>query len=341
MKKHFNNDMVTDSFVKDTDEMFIQTREGYRQICEALRMRDSEWHYDHQMNELDHRLKERIDVEKEKQMTKLFEISKENLCDELEKKITAPIENLEDNFWSTINRDYVKCMRKHESDIKNMLVDGFRVSEDEYDVSIAKFEDEIYKHCKKIIIKTCSDLNSHLNRKFNSYFKKDEKGKNRHWKDISEERIKQLHEECYAQFDKVYDNFVYIELPNRVTMSEPTMTSSGSIYRKKEVLLSPEDITRIKDKFEDDCEHAFEEAMRLHHNIYGSGIPVYFWALFLFFAYDDIFRWLASPIFFYPLIFLATLAGLLQSLGLLMPIIQTLRVTTRLAYSQLINSRKR
>ena len=265
----------------------------------------------------------------------MFEIAKENLCEELEKLILGPIENLEDGFWSKINSEYVKALNTQERDIKNILVDGFQVNEDEYDLSISNFEDEIYKYSKRVIEKTCSNLNSHLNRKFDSYFKKDSNGKHRNWKDISEEKIRDLHQECYHQFDTIYDNFAYIELPKRPGLTEPTMV--GSIHKKKDTLLAPEDIIKIKDKFVDDCEHALEEAMRLHHNIYGGGVPVYFWLLFIFFAYDDIFRWISSPVLFYPLVFLGTVAALLQSLGILMPLVNTARVTIRVTYDQLVN----
>ena len=132
--------------------------------------------------------------------------------------------------------------------------------------------------------------------------------------------------------------FKKIEIPQYISMSIPTM--GGSFHSKKEQLLSADDITRIKDKFEEDCEHALEEAIRLHHNIYNTGIPIYFWALFLFFAYDDIFKWLSSPVLFYPLCFLATVAALMQSLGLLMPAVQAAKVTLRIAYSQMQGSRR-
>ncbi len=82
-------------------------------------------------------------------------------------------------------------------------------------------------------------------------------------------------------------------------MATPTM--GGSFGHSKEQLLTSNDITRIKDKFEEDCEHALEEAIRMHHNVFNNGIPIYFWVLFIFFAYDDIFRWLASPMLFYPI----------------------------------------
>lgn len=267
-----------------------------------------------------------------------MEISKENLSDKVEKIIVRPIENLEDNFWSTIISDYGKALRDEERTVKNILVDGFKVSEDEYDYSIMKYEDDMYKFCVKVIEKSARDLNSHLNRKFNSIFKKDDKGKHRSWKDIPEEEIKRLHESCFNEFEKVYDNFAYIELAKQSNSDGPTMT--GNMSRKKDTLLSPEEITKIREKFEDDCEHALEEAIRLHHNIYGGGVPIYFWALFVFFAYDDIFRYLASPIFFYPLVFFGMCAALLQSLGLLMPLYQAARISLKLAYSQILEQRR-
>lgn len=82
-------------------------------------------------------------------------------------------------------------------------------------------------------------------------------------------------------------------------MATPTM--GGSFCSQKDQLLSADDLTRIKDKFKEDCEHALEEAIRLHHNINNNGIPIYFWVLFFYFAYDDIFRWFASPMLFYPM----------------------------------------
>lgn len=67
------------------------------------------------------------------------------------------------------------------------------MQDEEYDTFLTKLEDKIYIQSKKLINKTVSDLNSHLNRKFNSFFKKDSKGKNRNWKNMSEEDIEKLH----------------------------------------------------------------------------------------------------------------------------------------------------
>ena len=128
-------------------------------------------------------------------MNTMFAIAKENLEEVIEKIILDPIESLDDNLWSTINSGYVKELKEQESKIKDILVNGFKTDENEYDGRLSKFEDDIYNFAKRTIERTCRDLNSHLNRKFDLYFKRDDKGKHRNWKDISEEKINQLHEE--------------------------------------------------------------------------------------------------------------------------------------------------
>jgi hypothetical protein len=90
---------------------------------------------------------------------------------------------------------YRKTIDDKEEDIKNILNDGFKTLEDEYDCFLLKIEEKIYSNCKKLIVKTTNELNSHLNRKFNVIFKKDSKGRNRDWKSIAEEDIEKLHAE--------------------------------------------------------------------------------------------------------------------------------------------------
>lgn len=79
-----------------------------------------------------------------------------------------------------------------------------------------------------MIVKTVNELNSHLNRKFNQFFKKDSDGKNRDWKNIPEDEIQKLHAECVKQFDNIYENFKKIEIPQYVSHSEPSLSGTFS-----------------------------------------------------------------------------------------------------------------
>ena len=48
----------------------------------------------------------------------------------------------------------------------------------------------------------------------------------------------------------------------------------------------------------------------MHHNIQGGGIPIWFMVLFVYFAYDDVFRMLMNPLLFYPIMLLVSVGGM-------------------------------
>ena len=81
-------------------------------------------------------------------------------------------------------------------------------------------------------------------------------------------------------------------------------------------LLSESDINRVKDRFYEDINNVLEEAIRKHKNISTGGIPIWFYVIFVYFAYDDIFRMLANPLLFYPLVLVFSVVSMLYSLGL-------------------------
>ena len=119
--------------------------------------------------------------------------------------------------------------------------------------------------------------------------------------------------------------------------------ASGEIFDR---LLSAEELNKVRDKFMEDCEHSLEEAMRKHVSLTvsklkplqeGKGafrIPIWIWGILLFFAYDDIFRWMTSPLFFYPLLMLGGVYGILSSLGLAGPAIMVVRQSVNLALTR-------
>ena len=97
------------------------------------------------------------------------------------------------------------------------------------------------------------------------------------------------------------------------TESAPKRTMSIAPTR----ILSEEEIARVKDKVYEDAGILLEEAINRHKNIGSTDIPVYFWILLAWFAIDDIFGWLSSPILFYPLVLLAGIALVMHQLGIL------------------------
>ena len=101
---------------------------------------------------------------------------------------------------------------------------------------------------------------------------------------------------------------------NQVNVDLNTFKRANSFLYAK--LLSESDINKVKDKFYEDAQNVLDEAMRKHHNISTGGNSMWLYVILVYFAYDDIFRMLANPIFFYPIMFIISLVGMMYSMGL-------------------------
>ena len=76
-------------------------------------------------------------------------------------------------------------------------------------------------------------------------------------------------------------------------------------------------MSRVKDKFLEDIELAYEDAMNRHRNISTTSVPFVMWVALAWFASDNVMGWLSSPILFYPLVILAGILVILFQLGIL------------------------
>lgn len=77
-------------------------------------------------------------------------------------------------------------------------------------------------------------------------------------------------------------------------------------------IISEEEITNVRNKFYEDIEFAFEEAIARHRSSSTGDVPFWLWVLLAWFASDNIMNWIASPILFYPLLLLASLCLVLH-----------------------------
>ena len=91
-------------------------------------------------------------------------------------------------------------------------------------------------------------------------------------------------------------------------------------------LLSESDMNKVKDRFNEDVTKELEDALRKHHNLGAGGTPLWLYVILVYFAYDDIFRMLANPLLFYPLIVVTSIIAMLYSMGLgpvMIPVVKT------------------
>jgi hypothetical protein len=77
-------------------------------------------------------------------------------------------------------------------------------------------------------------------------------------------------------------------------------------------ILSEDEVTNVRNKFYEDIEMLRSEAIDRHRNNSTGDIPWWMWVLLAWFASDNIMSWLASPLFFYPLIMIASICLVLH-----------------------------
>lgn len=183
-------------------------------------------------------------------------------------------------------------------------------------------EIKVYKFTTDYIKKLFKDINTNLMRRFNKDFKKDVNGKPRHWQKMEEGQIRELHAHIKKAIDDIIGEFKYIKIPRQLglgsthggEMGFSALTRSDSARYEK--LLSETDINRVRDKFTEEAEFQLEEAIRKHHNISNTSVPVWLWVLLFFFAFDNIISWMGSPFIFYPLSIIFCIVVTMFSLGI-------------------------
>lgn len=82
-------------------------------------------------------------------------------------------------------------------------------------------------------------------------------------------------------------------------------------------VLPEEELTRVRERFSEDCEMAYDEALTRHRGGGSQEVPMWLWITLAWFASDNVFGWFQSPILFYPLIIILSACVLLHQLGIL------------------------
>lgn len=320
-----------------TEKLFMETMEDFQVQSQSFVLDGTEWDtiIDNEYKTLSQAFRQTITDMREKEVEKLFKLTKDNIVDQISGVINDPIFNLEDNMWDCVTKGYVKYLKRNQENYKIILDEGFKCDEEEYDTQIEKLELAVYENSVVEIRRLSRDLNSHLNRKFGELFKKDKEGKFKNWKTTEEADIHLQWKDAKSVCDQLFEEFRFIKLPKRLkdhvfvdeepdfeeTKREPGVSFS-SLY---DSLLLTEELNKIKDQFNKDCEHAVDEAIRSHHNLGSGAIPKWAIVMFIFFAYDDILAYVGHPIIFYPLIVVLGVFGILQSVGMGSPALLVIR----------------
>ena len=316
MKHNFKSSVVSDNFHADSTQFKQEAIDGFKQQGMSLVIVNSGWDEDieHELDDLELRVDKTTHDWRERQLDKLIKNCHGHILQELEPKITYPIVNLEDNFSETIETQYKQTVTDNEKTFKDILEVGFQMKTGEYDDTVEELENKVYEDSIRMLRKTVSDLSTHIKRKFDEVFRKDSDNKPREWFKIEVDDIKSIWESSVKSMDKYFELFVEIAIPRQVS-HHGQMTSRPSFDTSSDRILDDQQVQRSKDRFNDEANLALEDAIRSHYNFGQGGIPFYFWFVFLFFAYDDVWEWMQSPILFYPIFIISLLIALLYAMG--------------------------
>jgi hypothetical protein len=167
MKLRFDKKDMDDQFRTAAKEIYQTVVSNFTTRAEELVLRP-EWKDDlnRVSDQLEHQLQKTFDAWRTKQIEKLFKITRKNMGYELEGPITEPIQELQSNLWEEVEERYRRCVADGLEVFKEILANGFRPPEDEYNGYVQEIEEQIHEDTEKLIIHTCRDLGSHLNRRF-------------------------------------------------------------------------------------------------------------------------------------------------------------------------------
>ena len=262
----------------------------FKKNCANLVIENSGWGKQVQMqiDEIEMMFTKIMGVAREKEITKLHNLTKKAFYETAEEIINEPIYKLEDNFWAKIREPFQSELYLVIENCLQILNKGFNSQPQEDEEFIENFTADSKTYAQDFIKRLFKDINTNLLRRFNQEFKMDENRKERNWVVMEEHAIDELWGKCRANVEHIFKDFRYIEIHfDYKTINEShNMTAGGSatpggddqimeekarmrtgslVYSK---LLSEQDINKIKDKFQEDINNQLEEAKRKHVSIH-------------------------------------------------------------------------
>jgi hypothetical protein len=189
----------------------------------------------------------------------------------VEEIVNGPIYELDSNFWEEIKKPYVDELLQIKLSCEAVLDSSFKADKFEITDFLQTLESAIYDFTVEYLRKLFFDINPNLIRKFNKMFKKDEQDKNRDWRTIEENQIRELWKKCKSETDELFNEFKYVKIPrgNQATQlhgttdgGPPSLNRSLSIMFPR--LLTEANLNALRDKFNEHVEHILEEAIRKH-----------------------------------------------------------------------------
>ena len=261
-----------------------------------------------------------IEEQKKKALNKLKSSTIEKLRTICEQLFNISLENYskEKNFWKDFNENYLSHFCSKMLPLRIYLRENFNCKNEEIIEILREIEQKIFNDTKKNIARNMRDVSGKIIEQFKRKFcyeKSTDYQEQKNWERYEELEIdfdfKKLREEYLPIFDQlkffelmkdILSVIKFEQLPDKISLETEECQKIVEQYSKNnnfEILLKQGDILTLRKKFEMGISDILEDVKRKKEG-FKMNIPYWFYALLIFFGYDDAFKlsksWYIIPI---------------------------------------------
>ena len=255
-----------------------------------------------------------IEEQKKKALNKLKSSTIEKLRTICEQLFNISLENYskEKNFWKDFNENYLSHFCSKMLPLRIYLRENFNCKNEEIIEILREIEQKIFNDTKKNIARNMRDVSGKIIEQFKKKFcyeKSTDYQEQKNWERYEELEIdfdfKKLREEYLPIFDQlkffelmkdILSVIKFEQLPDKISLETEECQKIVEQYSKNnnfEILLKQGDILTLRKKFEMGISDILEDVKRKKEG-FKMNIPYWFYALLIFFGYDDVFKLLKS-----------------------------------------------
>ena len=255
-----------------------------------------------------------IEEQKKKALNKLKSSTLEKLRTICEQLFNISLENYskEKNFWKDFNENYLSHFCSKMLPLRIYLRENFNCKNEEIIEILREIEQKIFNDTKKNIARNMRDVSGKIIEQFKRKFcyeKSTDYQEQKNWERYEELEIdfdfKKLREEYLPIFDQlkffelmkdILSIIKFEQLPDKISLETEECQKIVEQYSKNnnfEILLKQGDILTLRKKFEMGISDILEDVKRKKEG-FKMNIPYWFYALLIFFGYDDVFKLLKS-----------------------------------------------
>jgi hypothetical protein len=221
----------------------------------------------------------------------------------IEGVVSALFNNLNVNFWATLGEANQSALKELEDLLRFNLADVFELDSRAIENQLDSVREEFRRELETILRDKFQDLPNFILKKFKTLFHRGENGLPINWKSVKPEDIDKIFVEKQKEADDIFKAIKNFE------------TRGGNLDLEHDAIITDHQLENFGQKINEDLRGELEEARRKHNSSEMANIPKWLWIVLVFFMYDDVLRWLATPILFYPLMLILGLVAVCFTIG--------------------------